>query len=143
MLLFLGIALAGGIGTEFGKEVSNKYISKKQSETIETSLKKEVVKIHKTLPKKIDDVTTYTKVDSSGSKIMYFFVIDKNIKDLDKEIFHNQISEQLSHDLCSKKDVIYLFEKGVTFAYHYEDKKGSLIDILEFNINTCDTKKTS
>ena len=131
------------MGKEIGKVVSNKYTSQKNSETIETAIQKAVVKVRKILPKKIDDVTTLTNVEGSGSKIMFFYVLDRNNKDIDRELFHKAVSKKLSHDLCNEKGMLHNLKKGATYAYYYKDKKGSLIDTLEFNINACNTNKIS
>jgi len=122
ILLFLAIVLGGVIGKDLGKVMSQKYISLTPLEIIETAIQKTVVEIRETLPKKIDDITTLVSVEGSGAKIMFFYVIDQNHEDLDKEFFHEVMLKKLSHDLCSTKSVADNFKLGATYAYHYKEK---------------------
>jgi len=103
----------------------------------ENEFQKDAEEIRKTLPIQIDDITTLTNVESSGLTLTYFSVLDKPIKEIEKETFHKQMTSRLTHNLCITENVLFDFNIGATYIYNYQDKNGLLIDILEININNC------
>jgi hypothetical protein len=82
-------------------------------------------------------MTTLTKVESSGLTLTFFYVVDPPFGKIDEDTFHKQMTKQFTDNLCYEKKVLLDLQNGATYSYNYEDKNGSVIDMLDFNLYNC------
>ena len=99
--------------------------------------------IRSSLPKKIDEITTWTDVKYNNKLISYVYKadIDKTIY-TDEEFLSlqmsikNQACEQSRMQLCQKVKPIFI-DKGINLQIQYIDNKDQEITYCEFNQETC------
>ena len=99
--------------------------------------------IRSSLPKKIDEITTWVDVKYDNSLISYVYKadIDKTIY-TDEEFLSlqmsikNQACEQSRMQLCQKVKPIFI-DKGINLQIQYVDNKDQEITYCEFNQETC------
>lgn len=99
--------------------------------------------IRQTLPKKIDDITTWTNIDYSDKTINYIYKADidtSSYTDTDKEALRQSIKDEACQkaytDMCPKIKPMFI-DKGINMKIRYFDKNDQELNFCEFNAETC------
>jgi len=138
--LLLAVIIRFGIGAvqqNVGEEAANEILGK-NPKLVEARLKSAARQLNHGLPRPVSGITTLTKVESSSLTLTFFYVIDPPFGEIDPDEFHDQMTTQFVNSLCTEKKVIFNLKNGVTYSYNYEDKEGSVIDIIDFTIDDCE-----
>lgn len=103
--------------------------------------------IKKTLPKEIDDSTTWTDILYENSTISYIYQVNFDISkfsDADKtamqEFIKNQACVDAYKDMCPKIKTMFI-DEGINVKIRYIDKKNTELNFCEFNKETCQEYK--
>lgn len=99
--------------------------------------------IKKTLPKKIDEVTTWTDIEYADKAIAYIYQADidtatfsdKEIKALQNSIKTEACAKAYA-EMCPKIKPVFI-DEGVNMKIRYLDKVGKELSACEFNEETC------
>ena len=137
LLLALVIQFAIGTGKQTGGEDAARHLGEKNLKMVEAGLKITARQLSYGLPRPVSDMTTLTKVESSGLTLTFFYVVDPPFGKIDEDTFHKQMTKQFTDNLCYEKKVLLDLQNGATYSYNYEDKNGSVIDMLDFNLYNC------
>ncbi len=99
--------------------------------------------IKKTLPKKIDDITTWTDIEYQDDAIAYIYQADvdtSKFSETDKAALKNSIETvacvQAYTEMCPKVKTMFINE-GINMKIRYLDKLENEISFCEFNEQTC------
>lgn len=108
--------------------------------------------IKKTLPKKIDDITTWTDIQYENSIITYLYQADidtSSFSDTEraalKESIDTDACPKAYAEMCPKIKPMFI-DEGINMKISYQDKKNKEIGFCDFNEKTCkeasETSKT-
>lgn len=99
--------------------------------------------IKKTLPKKIDNITTWTDIITNDNAIDYIYQADVDINkfsDAEKNALTENIEKvacmQAYAEMCAKIKPMFI-DKGINMKIRYQDKNNAEISSCEFNNETC------
>ncbi len=99
--------------------------------------------IKKTLPKKVDDITTWTDIEYQDNAIAYIYQADVDTskfsaaeKNSLKKSIETIACTQAYGQMCPKAKVMFINE-GVNMRIRYLDKVQNEISFCEFNEQTC------
>ena len=137
LLLALVIRFALGTGKQTGGEDAARHFGGGILEVVEAGLKNTARQLSYGLPRPVSGMTTLTKVESSGLTLTFFYVVDPPFGKIDEDTFHEQVTKKITDNLCYEKKVLLDLQNGATYSYNYEDKNGSVIDMLDFNLYNC------
>lgn len=100
--------------------------------------------IQKTLPKKIDEITTWTDITYENRMISYIYQADINTKKFSakelsslKKSIADEACPKAYEEMCPKIKPTFL-KQGVNMQIVYTDKGGENISSCEFNNETCE-----
>ena len=100
--------------------------------------------IRKTLPKKIDEVTTWTDILYKDDMIQYVYVADLDLATMsaeEKKILEDSIQTEtcpnVYKDMCPKVKPIFI-DKSIDMRINYVDKNQQQFSYCEFNEKTCE-----
>lgn len=86
----------------------------------------------KTLPRKVDEITTLEDVKYERSKNSYWYVVDTNVTVFDQHDLERTIQNQV----CANADAARTIkEKGFSYEYHYVNKERAFL--TTFTITKC------
>jgi len=95
-------------------------------------LQKREADMKKTLPRKVDDITTLEDVKYEGTKNVYWLSIDAG----DGSIDASDLQHRTQSLLCSNGDIARTIkEKGFSYEYHYVNKER--VSLATFTIADC------
>lgn len=99
--------------------------------------------IKKTLPKKIDDITTWTDIEYKDNAIAYIYQADvdtSKFSETDKKALKNSVEQvacvQAYAEMCPKVKTMFI-DEGINMKIRYLDKLENEISVCEFNEETC------
>lgn len=99
--------------------------------------------IKKTLPKKVDDITTWTDIEYQDNAIAYIYQADVDTSKFsaaEKEALKNSVEtvacKQAYAEMCPKVKTMFINE-GINMKIRYLDKIQNEISSCEFNEQTC------
>lgn len=99
--------------------------------------------IKKTLPKKIDDITTWTDITYENNTIAYIYQADVDTtsfspeeKEALKSSIENEACVNAYYEMCPKIKPIFI-DEGINVEISYRDKAGTKINSCSFNNDTC------
>lgn len=99
--------------------------------------------IKKTLPKKIDDITTWTDITYNNNTIAYIYQADVDTTSFSaeekaalKSSIENEACVNAYYEMCPKIKPIFI-DDGINVKISYQDKTGTEIDSCNFNNDTC------
>ena len=99
--------------------------------------------IKKTLPKKIDDITTWTDVTYKENTIAYIYQADVNTSSFSskemialKSSIENEACVNAYYEMCPKIKPAFI-DEGINVKIIYQDKTGMEINSCNFNDDTC------
>ena len=75
--------------------------------------------LNKGLPKKIDNVTTLTKIDLKGTDFLYYYFIDPKVADKPK--LATRLEASVTKTTCDNKDMFSGSGAGIVYNYIYSD----------------------
>ena len=104
---------------------------------IDMGLKVFVESIKKTLPKKIDELTIFTNVEASRSKISHHYKVLASAKEIDVKGLKNFVTNYFVSTICENENSRFLVENVETFSYLYRDSSDALFLSLDFSKNDC------
>lgn len=123
------------------KEESVKNTENKEEKTAQINSMLEEVK--KTLPQKIDDVTTWTDIVYDNDIISYMYQADVDISvfsNEEQQILRDSIKteacEEIYKSVCPQVIPIFI-EKGTNLTVRYIDKNNTEISYCDLNKDTC------
>lgn len=91
---------------------------------LDEGIQKAEADMKKTLPLKVDEVTTLRDVKYERTKNYYWFVIDTKGKMPDAR----SVEQHVRQNACSNSEVARTIkEKGFSYEYHYANEKGNSI----------------
>jgi hypothetical protein len=86
----------------------------------------------KTLPKRVDEITTLEDVRYERTKTSYWFAVDTHGKPFDS----NRIEQRVRDRACANKELARTMnEKGFAYEYHYVNEEREPLAI--FTIAKC------
>jgi len=99
--------------------------------------------IRKTLPKKIDDITSWVDITYENKLISYIYEADvdtKEFSDEEKKMIEDSIKNEACtaayKDMCPKVKPMFI-DQGIEMKIRYVDKNKQEISFCEFNKETC------
>ena len=114
-----------------------------ETDNQETQIQFMLDTIRKTLPKKIDEITTWTDIRYADNVIDYIYKadIDTAIYSADelkvlKDNIQNEACIRAYSDMCPKIKPMFI-DKGIDMRIVYFDKSDDQISACEFNKTTC------
>lgn len=145
VLGLIAIVIAGSIGRQIGKELSNPAITSstpsppKIEEILKTGLIIAADKINKQGPIMVD---ADTRMDSAsvgpGSRLTYFYTLPKySSKDVESNWLHNSVKPVVKMNVCASKEMKPVLQYGATLVYAYNGNNGKEITRFEINKNDC------
>ena len=99
--------------------------------------------IKKSLPKKIDEITSWTDIEYTNNTIAYIYQADidtakfseKDKKSLEDSI-KNEACQKAYSDMCPKVKTMFI-DEGINMQIRYYDKNNTALSSCEFNKETC------
>lgn len=130
------------VATEVSEEVANEEVSEEPNAQ-ETQIRFMLDTIRKTLPKKIDEITTWIDIKYADSVIDYIYKAEidtasfsaEEVKVL-KDNIQNEACTRAYSEMCPKIKPMFI-DKGIDMRIIYLDKADSEISSCEFNKTTC------
>ena len=124
-------------------ETPDKTVAPKADEPQDAVIEKTIDVLKKSLPKKIDEVTTWSDIEYKNKAITYIYSADfdtvsysaKDKEELKKNIT-NEACANAYKQLCPKMKVMFM-DEGIKVAIRYLDKSAQEIGTCEFNNETC------
>ncbi len=99
--------------------------------------------IKRTLPKPVDDITTWTDVEYKDNVISYVYKAGIDVADFsatEKTTLQNRIKNEACSkarlEMCPKIKPMFI-DEGVNMRIRYVDKRGTELSSCEFNQETC------
>ncbi|MBO5038895.1 MAG: hypothetical protein J6C85_05515 [Alphaproteobacteria bacterium] len=99
--------------------------------------------IKKTLPKKIDDITTWTDITYDNNTIAYIYQADVDTTSFSteekaalKSSIENEACVNAYYEMCPKIKPFFI-DEGISVKISYQDKTGTEINSCNFNNDTC------
>lgn len=86
------------------------------------------------LPKKVDRVTTLTKIDFNGNEFRYFETISAKI---DKDGLMDNIKSVLVDAACKDSDKLSVLKNGINFKFIYSDSDGQPLGEIAITKSDC------
>jgi hypothetical protein len=130
-------SISGQIGKFVGKSAVERYQSGQTEGAVEQAIEQAAIEIRKQLPMKVDKITTLQNVISAGNTLQYHYIMDVDVKTLDKNVFKINMRKSLLHNICNQKDMVFTMNLGGNYLYLYKDKNGLYIDDFKFRKNSC------
>lgn len=125
------------------EEVSAPQKTEAEKEAQSKHIKFMLDAIKKTLPKKVDDITTWTDIEYQNDAIAYIYQADVDTSKFsaeEKAALKNSIETvacaQAYSQMCPKVKAMFINE-GVNMRIRYLDKVQNEISFCEFNEQTC------
>ena len=99
---------------------------------LEQDLKRLEADMKKTLPRKINDITTLEDVKYERSKTIYWLVIDTEGRTFDP----GALEQSARDSICANTELVRAMkEKGFTYEYHYVSKDRK--PVAGFTVSKC------
>jgi hypothetical protein len=97
--------------------------------SVENQIKEMATQLNKGLPKQVDAVTRWDRVDPGpGRQFAYIYTISAPLSDQDKRTVQSTVTQKALSEPAMKT----FFDNGVTIWYKYYDSKGK--KMLEFSV---------
>ncbi len=114
------------------------------SEVDEDAQMNELIKtVQATLPKKIDEITSWTDIQYENKVISYIYTADIDVSEYSPgdynelvENIQNEACVKANKDMCPKVKSMFI-DRGINMKIRYLDKKSTQIGECDFNQNTC------
>lgn len=125
-------------------DVEGKGITPQEENPVENQKIKMMMEIvKKTLPKKIDDITTWIDVVYENNEVAYIYQADVDVSVFSPEeqnllaySIKNEACTQATKQMCPKIKSTFI-DKGLNMKIKYQDKTGTEISFCELNKETC------
>ena len=124
--------------------LSVKYITTHQSdaasskEIINKQLRESVSLLKRSLPKKIDEITTWVDYIADGIALEQIFELSGNVpSEIENKEAWNQIRKSTKDDICANSAVVESMLEGVKYVYRYRREKTKQFLGL-FEVGSCD-----
>ena len=121
------------------KKAEEKWENLKEEDQMELMMNS----IRKTLPKKIDDITSWVDISYDNKLISYIYEADvdtKEFSDEEKKMIEDSIKNEACvaayKDMCPKVKPMFI-DQGIEMKIRYLDKNKQEISFCEFNKETC------
>jgi hypothetical protein len=141
LVLLIGItAVAGVIGKRFGDEAFVATVgrnSKPSDAAVVAALKQAAETVTKTLPKRIDNLTTLISIQADKQPLMYKYQVNASLHEIDITGFSRQQQRNLNLSVCHQENMRHLIRDGVTYHYKYIDNSGEDIAKLAVDDAIC------
>jgi len=114
-------------------------ISSASSQTItnvEESFKKATEEIRPTLPKKVDQITTWTGVSHSGTSLKYDFKLDLKSAELPPNAL-SLIRQNTVKQVCQTSTVVNAMKAGGVYIYKYQTADAKSLGQFEVRSKDC------
>ena len=124
---------------EFPEEIKKVTVKENEPVRIEEMIKS----IRQTLPKKIDEITTWTDIQYADNIISYIYSADMDISEYSPGAF-DELTESIQkeacvkagQDMCPKIKPMFI-DHGINMKIKYLDKNNEQISECVFNQTTC------
>ncbi len=118
-----------------------KTVTEKEAQSHQLKFMLDTIK--KTLPKKIDDITTWTDIEYKDNAIAYIYQADvdtSKFSETDKKALKSSVETvacvQAYAEMCPKVKTMFI-DEGINMKIRYLDKLENEISVCEFNEKTC------
>jgi hypothetical protein len=138
--IFVAAVIGHSIGKPIGREVSNAVLGSGRSaaEQIESGLIQAENTVRPTLPKQLDDYTTWVAINHTGRTLQYEYLVDLQGREI-SATFSSDLKAQLLPNICSAMDK--MLERGVTMEYNYRNRMYAPVG--SFTVTWADCKARS
>ena len=123
----------------------NENVTENAEEVVdeETKMKEMIKTIQATLPKKIDEITSWTDIQYENKVISYIYTADIDVSEYSPGDYNDLVENiqkeacvKANEDMCPKVKPMFI-DRGFNMKIKYLDKKSAQIGECEFNNQTC------
>jgi len=133
-------ALAGGLDGLWGSQVDNdvrRGISKEVARSTDKTIDETLSKINKSMPSKIDEMTTLMGLKRADHTIIYEYVFHVNHAKLTIEA-RKDLRQKVIELTCSDSDTLSYLRSGKEFLYKYTSLNGDLLLGQKVSMRYCE-----
>lgn len=130
-------ALAGGIGKFAGRSLVQEYQQGKSEGVVEEALASAALQFRKQLPMRVDEITVLQSVASAGTLLVYNYSIELKKSEIDHYKFMKKMKNQLTHNVCGQKDMVFTLKHGGEYRYTYMGSDGITIGSVDIVRSDC------
>jgi len=132
------IIVAAIAGTSFQTVVNNLSMSSARSaeNKVEERFRLATEEIRPTLPKKVDDITTWMGVSYSGTSLTYEFRLDMKAAELPQNAL-TLVRQNTVKQLCKTSSVVNNMKEGGVYIYRYQTADAKSLGTFEVRSKDC------
>jgi hypothetical protein len=124
--------LAAGIAKGIGRDVARLVMT--PSSDMNFAVSAALTRI--TLPKKIDEMTTWVDTTSLGRTLTYHYEVDTARFNI-PAAWPAQMKNGLTKTVCETKGMKSQLEEGKMYRYEYKDSNGRIVGLVEIRNSDC------
>jgi hypothetical protein len=137
------VVIGGGIGKEFGKSLTNKYIAEPRKEErrkqLHSVLLEVSLKVNETLPIMIDKETKlFSTSIANGNTFQYNnMLVNYTHEEINPLTLKNNQKDKINNLVCTSDDMKFIVKHGIPVSYAYFGKNKNYITKIVIQTNRC------
>jgi|GEM_PF-3533735 len=120
--------------SEFANSASPTFSAETEQALALIFLFADAAQLQRTLPQKIDDVTTMTTANFDGKTFVYGYNLDTQI--FDEAAFRASMTGSVVPQVCADPELLPIMQAGGAFSYTYTDTRGLTV-ALQIDSQSC------
>lgn len=133
MMKFLVIACAIVFGF-MSTAKAEKLLSKRD---LVAGLQQIAKQLNAQTPIKVDRATTLQSVNSIDATLYYNYITSINVRQNNAGNFINSVKQSTKNNICSQKDIRWVFKSGGRYMYVYSNNYGETLGNFILDKNAC------
>ena len=101
------------------------------------AIKKEAIEVNKSLPEKIDEITTWTEMSVGPGRRVILHYIVSDVVGIDNDAIKTLLTAELKKTVCGKDETKVYHSLGIVVEFLYRDSDGNLICSIALDTKEC------
>lgn len=135
--LILVALMASSIGKIVGKSATQSYYESKSEGQVEKAQELAAIELRKQLPLKVDEYTTLQNALSSGTYLIYHYILSLDASEIDIASFTNGMTSKLRGNVCGSDGMSKVIKAGGSYIYQYVSRDGISVAEIKFDKQAC------